>query len=75
MWLLQPADGLADRASPQEHEEAGNQVSNNRHPQRRTPADMHGRRCPGQICCNPGSLAMTWLRDEETASRSTSVAA
>ena len=31
------------------------QVSDNRHGRRRTPADIHGRSVPGQACCDAGS--------------------
>jgi hypothetical protein len=42
-----------------------NQVSDNRHSQPWTPADLGGSCVPGQACCSAGSCHATWLRDEE----------
>jgi hypothetical protein len=46
-------------------ERSSNQMSNNRHRQRWTPADTHGRSVPSQACCEAGSPVITWLRDKE----------
>ena len=43
------------------------QVSDNRHGRRRTPADIHGRSVPGQACCDAGSPGRYLASDEEAA--------
>jgi hypothetical protein len=52
--------GLAHRPAPltdprERHERPSNEVSNNRHRQRWTPADTRRRPIPGQACCGAGS--------------------
>ena len=43
------------------------QVSDNRHGRRRTPADIHGRSVPGQACCDAGSPGRYLAPDEEAS--------
>jgi len=54
--VLQDTDGV----------ELGNQVSNDRRRQRRTPVDVDGRCLPGQAYLSPGCRHPCWLRVEET---------
>ena len=49
------------------------QVSDNRHRQRQTPADIHGQRAPGQACCGAGSRRLYLARDEEANAIESSV--